>query len=195
MGLVHKPLGFGLIPPNFPNHRGTTGPGQRHLRRNRCSPAAHADRSRCAGNEEIHMKAHSWLKRAGVLALIVVIGLGVLGWYGTRPGPLAFVAGKTVALDGYSGHSTGVPADFGEKDIIARGRYLTNAADCEACHTTDEGSPFAGGLAFKTPFGTLFQRLLLTTYEGFARRNRSPMYASVMRQSASVPPAGSMSRR
>jgi mono/diheme cytochrome c family protein len=103
------------------------------------------------------MKAHPWLKRAGaVLALIVVIGLGVLGWYGTRPGPLAFVAGKTVALDAYSGHSTGVPADFSEKDIIARGRYLTNAADCEACHTADEGRPFAGGLAFKTPFGTLY---------------------------------------
>ena len=49
----------------------------------------------------------SWLKRAGiVLALIVVIGLGVLGWYATRPGPPAFVAGKTVALDGYRGHST-----------------------------------------------------------------------------------------
>jgi mono/diheme cytochrome c family protein len=103
------------------------------------------------------MKAHSWLKRTGVvLVLIAVIGLGVLGWYGTRPGPLAFVAGKTVALDAYSGHSTGVPADFSEKDIIARGRYLTHAADCEACHTADKAKPFAGGLAFKTPFGTLY---------------------------------------
>jgi mono/diheme cytochrome c family protein len=103
------------------------------------------------------MKAHSWLKRVGfVLALIVVIGLGVLGWYATRPGPLAFVTGKTVALDGYSGHSTGVPADFSEKDVIARGRYLTHAADCEACHTADKAKPFAGGLAFKTAFGTLY---------------------------------------
>ena len=103
------------------------------------------------------MKAHSWLKRTGVvLVLIAVIGLGVLGWYGTRPGPLAFAASKTATLDGYGGHPTGVPADFGEKDNIARGRYLTNAADCEACHTADRGRPFAGGLAFKTPFGTLY---------------------------------------
>jgi mono/diheme cytochrome c family protein len=59
-------------------------------------------------------------------------------------------------LVGYGEHPTGVPADFGEKDIIARGRYLTNAADCEACHTADKAKPFAGGLAFKTPFGTLY---------------------------------------
>jgi mono/diheme cytochrome c family protein len=103
------------------------------------------------------MRAHSWLKRTGVIvAIMAVIGLGVLGWYGTRPGPLAFAANKTVTLDGYGNHPTGVPADFGEKDVISRGRYLTNAADCEACHTADKTKPFAGGLAFKTPFGTLY---------------------------------------
>ena len=103
------------------------------------------------------MKRPSLLKRIGaVVAVIVVIGLGVLGWYATRPGPMAFAAGKTVALDAYSGHPTGVPADFDEKDNIARGRYLTQAADCQACHTAPGGKPFAGGLAFKTPFGTLY---------------------------------------
>jgi mono/diheme cytochrome c family protein len=40
--------------------------------------------------------------------------------------------------------------------VIARGRYLTYAANCEACHTADKARPFAGGLAFKTPFGTLY---------------------------------------
>ena len=37
-----------------------------------------------------------------------------------------------------------------------RGEYLTRAADCEACHTAKGGAPFAGGLAFKLPFGTLY---------------------------------------
>ena len=41
-------------------------------------------------------------------------------------------------------------------DLIARGKYLTTAADCEACHTAPGGQPFAGGLAFKLPFGTIY---------------------------------------
>ena len=40
--------------------------------------------------------------------------------------------------------------------LIARGKYLTVAADCAACHTTEGGKPFAGGLAFKLPFGTIY---------------------------------------
>ncbi|MVW59027.1 c-type cytochrome [Massilia sp. NEAU-DD11] len=39
---------------------------------------------------------------------------------------------------------------------IARGEYLARAADCVACHTAPGGKPFAGGLAFKLPFGTLY---------------------------------------
>jgi mono/diheme cytochrome c family protein len=40
--------------------------------------------------------------------------------------------------------------------LIARGEYLTNAADCAACHTAPGGQPFAGGLAFRLPFGTIY---------------------------------------
>lgn len=41
---------------------------------------------------------------------------------------------------------------------MARGQYLTTAADCAACHTDVEhgGRPFAGGRALATPFGTFF---------------------------------------
>ncbi len=42
------------------------------------------------------------------------------------------------------------------QELIARGQYLTVAADCAACHTTKGGKPFAGGLAFKLPFGTIY---------------------------------------
>lgn len=41
-------------------------------------------------------------------------------------------------------------------DPVARGEYLAKAADCIACHTTPGGKPFAGGLAFKLPFGTIY---------------------------------------
>lgn len=39
---------------------------------------------------------------------------------------------------------------------IVRGEYLARAADCVACHTVAGGKPFAGGLPFKLPFGTLY---------------------------------------
>jgi mono/diheme cytochrome c family protein len=97
------------------------------------------------------------VKRIGIaIAAVAVVGLAVLGWYATRPGPLAFVAGKSVALAAYTGKPTGVAADFSDPDPLARGRYLTQAADCQACHTTQDGAPFAGGRAFKTEFGTLY---------------------------------------
>ena len=37
-----------------------------------------------------------------------------------------------------------------------RGEYLTRAADCTACHTAKGGAPYAGGLAFALPFGTIY---------------------------------------
>jgi mono/diheme cytochrome c family protein len=40
--------------------------------------------------------------------------------------------------------------------LIARGEYITHAADCVACHTAPDGKPFAGGLPFKLPFGTIY---------------------------------------
>ena len=48
----------------------------------------------------------------------------------------------------------GAPANA---DIVARGEYLTKAADCIACHTAPGSSkPFAGGVAFRLPFGTIY---------------------------------------
>ena len=55
---------------------------------------------------------------------------------------------------GFAGFSsTALAADA---DLIERGKYLTDAADCVACHTTSGGKPFAGGVEFKLPFGSLY---------------------------------------
>jgi mono/diheme cytochrome c family protein len=53
---------------------------------------------------------------------------------------------------------TAAPAIATDPDPIARGAYLTNAADCEGCHTDREhgGQPYAGGRALATPFGTFY---------------------------------------
>ena len=39
--------------------------------------------------------------------------------------------------------------------LIARGKYLTTAADCLPCHTGPNHAPFSGGLVMATPFGGL----------------------------------------
>ena len=43
-----------------------------------------------------------------------------------------------------------------DPDLVARGRYLVQAADCAACHTAPGGAPFAGGLALQSGFGTIY---------------------------------------
>lgn len=43
-----------------------------------------------------------------------------------------------------------------DKDAVKRGEYLAHAGDCVACHSAEGGQPFAGGLPFVTPFGTVY---------------------------------------
>jgi mono/diheme cytochrome c family protein len=91
------------------------------------------------------------------IAIIVLIAIAVYGWRMLSPGPLAFAGGSTVALSDYqAADPTGVPAELGNADLVKRGEYLTRAADCLVCHTTRDGKPYAGGLAFPLPFGTLY---------------------------------------
>jgi mono/diheme cytochrome c family protein len=95
-------------------------------------------------------------KRVGIVVGIIVLIVVVLAWVVVRPGPMAFASGKRVALTDYSAKPTGVPADFQAADALARGKYLTEAADCEACHTIEGGKPFAGGRPFDTEYGTIY---------------------------------------
>lgn len=43
-----------------------------------------------------------------------------------------------------------------DADSVNRGKYLADAGNCISCHTTKEGEPFAGGVPFETPFGTIY---------------------------------------
>jgi mono/diheme cytochrome c family protein len=94
-----------------------------------------------------------------LLALIAVLAVafGVYLFVVAARGPMEFAGGKTVKLAEYKeANPTGVPAALASASLIARGEYLTNAADCVACHTVDGGQEFAGGRAFHLPFGTLY---------------------------------------
>jgi mono/diheme cytochrome c family protein len=88
---------------------------------------------------------------------IVVVALVAGVWIIRGPGPLDFAGGTKVALADYRGaNPTGVPAKLAQASDVERGAYLARAADCVACHTTQGGKEYAGGLGFKLPFGTLY---------------------------------------
>ncbi len=80
------------------------------------------------------------------LALIVIAlaGIGFIGFAKYRDGQARVDHGAAegpLALTG---------------TVVERGRYLAAAADCIACHTVPGGDEYAGGVAFRLPFGTLY---------------------------------------
>jgi mono/diheme cytochrome c family protein len=96
-------------------------------------------------------------RRILVVIAIAVVVLAAGIWIIRGPGPMAFVDGQKVALADYqAGDPTGVPASLAKASLIERGRYLAQAADCMACHTSQGGKDFAGGLAIRLPFGALY---------------------------------------
>jgi len=104
------------------------------------------------------VKAVSPRLRVWLIAGLVVVLVGaVAAWLLLPPGALSFAGRPSVSLTDYQGPSPiGVPAELRSGDAIARGKYLTQAADCEVCHTREGGQAFAGGRAFTTPFGVLY---------------------------------------
>ncbi|WP_350431103.1 cytochrome c [Shewanella sp. H8] len=58
-----------------------------------------------------------------------------------------------IAMGSYS--STSMAQDL-QQDLIKKGEYLSNAGDCVACHTSENGEKFAGGRAVDSPFGPIY---------------------------------------
>lgn len=75
---------------------------------------------------------------AGLAAVVAAVLLAVLFWPASLP----------EIPDG--------AADPTDEALVARGAYLARAADCIACHVTEDGAPYAGGLAFPLPFGVIY---------------------------------------
>ena len=77
-----------------------------------------------------------------IAAVVLIAGIAAAAfamrnlWFGKTGGPVQVV-------------STPV-------DVVARGKYLAEAADCAACHTAPGGAPYAGGLAMASGFGTIY---------------------------------------
>ena len=87
------------------------------------------------------------VRRAGrwafiIIAVVLVVGLGA-----------AAFAMRNL-LSGKSGGAAQIVD--APPEVVARGKYLAEAADCAACHTAPNGAPFAGGLPMATGFGTIY---------------------------------------
>jgi|HubBroStandDraft_4_1064222.scaffolds.fasta_scaffold143732_2 mono/diheme cytochrome c family protein len=99
--------------------------------------------------------------RHRLIRVLIAAVLVLVGAFAARmvfqPGPYAFAGGHPIDLAAYAGPSpTGAPAELVQADARTRGEYITRMADCEACHTTTGGEPFAGGRPFVLPFGTIY---------------------------------------
>ena len=89
------------------------------------------------------------------VTVVVVLAAGI--WIVRGPDPMAFVNGNEVALAAYkAGDPTGVPVSLSKASLVERGKYLAEAADCMACHTSQGGKDYAGGLGMRLPFGALY---------------------------------------
>lgn len=82
----------------------------------------------------------SFLKQV-VLAVVIVLAVGLGGSF---LAPSVFVPRQSVQVNAAD------PA------LVGRGRAVAEQSDCVACHTAANGKPFAGGLAMRTPAGTLY---------------------------------------
>jgi cbb3-type cytochrome c oxidase subunit III len=65
------------------------------------------------------------------------------------------IAAAVLAAAGIAARTSSWAMDSSQS-LIERGRYLTDAGDCVACHTADKGRPFAGGRPIETPFGVIY---------------------------------------
>ena len=79
-----------------------------------------------------------------VLCVVLLIAMGLFYLIGNRS-------------DASAGSAPPLSGATAQVDLLARGEYLAKAADCVACHTDPAtGKEYAGGLAFRLPFGTIY---------------------------------------
>jgi mono/diheme cytochrome c family protein len=82
-------------------------------------------------------------RRASLLIAVAAVGAIAIG---------------TIATSNRTGGKTDDAARAADPrpDLVARGKYLAEAADCAACHSAPGGAPFAGGLPMHSGFGTIY---------------------------------------
>jgi len=111
------------------------------------------------GNMRLN-RGPAYLAAAGLLGGAILLALTVMARSqsamadaspaGISVMPAAGMAGDPVA------QPVNMPSDPAQAALVKRGEYLAVAGDCQYCHTTPGGAPYAGGVPLQTPFGDLF---------------------------------------
>ena len=76
--------------------------------------------------------------------------------------------------------SAPIPDSLPNAAELRRGQYLVRAGDCAACHSPERGPVLSGGLALKTPFGTIYSTNLTSDAQtGVGRMKPETFYAAL----------------
>lgn len=86
--------------------------------------------------------------------------------------------GIAVSLVSFTSAADGLTLSELEK----RGAYLAAAGNCVSCHTSEGGQPFAGGLEFETPFGTIYSTNITSDPEAGIGQWSLEDFTAAMRQ-------------
>jgi len=91
--------------------------------------------------------------------------------------PAWLVASAPAAASAASGWGIQRPA--ATASLVERGRYLAATGDCQGCHTTTGGAPYAGGRPLETPFGTVLSANLTPDASGLKSWNADQFYRAM----------------
>ena len=75
--------------------------------------------------------------------------------------------------------ASGIQRPAATASLVERGRYLAAAGDCQGCHTTAGGAPYAGGRPLETPFGTVLSANLTPDASGLKGWNADQFYRAM----------------
>ena len=114
-----------------------------------------------------------WPKRKGVWATATALLVGGIGVVTGVMGWRSAIAPVSLTAPIYSATT------------IERGRVLAAMGDCAVCHTTEGGTPNAGGRAMDTPFGTIYTTNLTPDAETGLGRWSFSAFQRAMREGVS----------
>ncbi len=95
--------------------------------------------------------------RVSLAAAALLAASGAIAGIGLAVGHAASSA--SAKAEGAKASVAAIPAPQtqpGNSVLIARGKYLTAAADCMPCHSAPGRPAYSGGLSMVTPFGTIY---------------------------------------
>ena len=84
-------------------------------------------------------------------------------WVSGLLGVAVFAALYVDRAPGAEAAATAAPSNA--DTLVERGRYVALAGNCASCHTRRGGVPYAGGVAFETPVGTIYSSNITSSRE------------------------------